>query len=623
MTVGRIQGVLGQSPAVDEIAGFLARYAPFDALAADELAAVAAQAELVELDAGAFALVEDGPPAEHLWIVRTGAVELLHEEEIIEVLEPGESFGHLSLLSGLAPSFTVRSRAETSCYRLPREAALRVLGRPEGAGFLARTLRLRLTSTGHTVHGLPELATVHVAELISGPPLFCEPGVSIARAAEIMTESGRSAVLLRSGELLIVTDADVRAKSVAGPISPQNPVLRIAEPAVVVEPTRLAVDAVVEMLDRGVEHVAVVERDGTVAGVVSAADMMGLQGRSPFALRHAILHAADEDELVAVAGRLGSLFLTLVEAGMAPVDVGRMLALQQDALTVRLLELARRRHGEAPVAWAWLVLGSGARRELTLGSDQENALAYADSGDPGVDAYFERLAADVDDGLARCGFVVDANAVLARDRLWRMSLPRWERTIASCFASPDRSHLIRATVVFDFRRVAGGLDVTPPLTALLREAGDHPDFVRRLARTATDFRPPLGFRGAFATKTKDAPPGTVDIKRGGMLPVVNLARFHALASRVTISATLDRLVAVEELGALPREEATALREAFATAWRIRLDHHARLIAAGRAPDNHVDPAGLAPLAREELREAFRAVLAAQKRLQVYLPPGVS
>jgi CBS domain-containing protein len=377
------------------------------------------------------------------------------------------------------------------------------------------------------------------------------------------------------------------------------------------------------MLDRGVEHVAVVD-GAEVLGVVSAADTLGLQGRSPFALRHAILHAAEADELTRVAARLGPLFLALLDAGASPADVGRVLTLQYEALTARLIDFALARHGDAPAQWAWLALGSAARRELTPGSDQENALAYAESDDPGVDEFFARLAADVNDGLVRCGFVTDANSVLARDKLWRMTQSQWEQTLSSCFDSPDRSRLIRATVAFDFRQIAGALDVTPGFVAILRNAGEHPDFVRRLARTATDFKPPLGFRGALQTKGDDKTPrGTIDVKRGGMLPIVNLARFHALASGVTISATLDRLVTVEELRRVPHDEATALREAFEVSWRIRLAHHARQVEAGAQPDNYVDPETLGPLEREELREALRAIVSAQKRLQVYLPAGVS
>jgi CBS domain-containing protein len=530
-------------------------------------------------------------------------------------------FGHPSLLTGLAPSFTVRAQEDSLIVRIPGEPALALLTRPEGAGFVARTLRERLTRTGHTVHGLPALGTIPVADLISGPPLFCDGSTAISKAAALMTEHDSSALLVRDGELLIVTDADMRARVVAGRLSPENPVIRIARPAVVAEPTRLAVDVVIDMLDRGADHVAIV--DGrTVLGVVSSIDLMGIESRSPFSLRHRLLRARDEDELVAAAGGLGALLAALLDAGLDAPQIGRVLTLQFDTITERLLDFALTAEGTPPVAWAWLAFGSAARRELTLGSDQEHGLAYADPADPEIDAQLERIAASVTAGLERCGFEHDANSVLAAQSLWRMPAGAWEQTFADCLAKPDRSHLIRATVAFDFRHVAGGLEITPPLVELIRSAGQHPDFVRLLARTATHYKPPLGFRGTLATGRDDgSPEGKIDVKRGGMLPIVNLARFHAIVNQVTISATLDRLVAAEQLGALPREDATALREALAIAWKVRLEHHAAQIGAGTPTDDFVDPADLPPLLRNDLREAFRAIARAQKQLSVYTPLG--
>ncbi len=225
-------------------------------------------------------------------------------------------------------------------------------------------------------------------------------------------------------------------------------------------------------------------------------------------------------------------------------------------------------------------------------------------------------------GLTRCGFDADPNDVLAGNRLWRMPESEWLKTFHECLQSPDRSHLIRATVAFDFRHGGGGLEVVAPLVQILRGAPAHPDFIRRLARTATDYKPPLGFRGSLVVGRSGEQTGKLDIKRGGVLPVVNLARFHALAGGITISATLDRLVAAEETGALEAEVARALREAFAIVSRIRLQHHAAQIEAGRRPDNLIDPDELPPLTRRELREAFRAVAHAQKQLGVYVPLGL-
>jgi len=148
----------------------------------------------------------------------------------------------------------------------------------------------------------------------------------------------------------------------------------------------------------------------------------------------------------------------------------------------------------------------------------------------------------------------------------------------------------------------------------IRRAPEHPDFLGRVARTVTDIRPPLNFRRRLT--------GEFDVKKGGVVPLVNLARFHALSNGVTISPTLDRLIAVEEMGALGTDSARGLREAFSILCKVRLEHHAAQIEAGRPPDNIIDPKELPPLARIDVQEALRAIIDAQKMLGPHAPGHV-
>ena len=605
---------------VEEIADFLVDFPPFDQLARDDLLRIAAAVTIRSYPAGTDILVEDGPPATELFVIRNGSIELRHQDQVVDILEPEESFGHPSLLTGMAAAFTVRAHEDTTCYAIGRELALEVLGRPEGAIFVARTMRERLTRTGHTVHGLPEVRTIRVGNLIAAPPVLCRPDRTIREAASLMSAERVSGLFVSAaGELGIVTDTDFREKVVAGGVSPEAPISTImSRPLKTVRADRFAADAALDMLYAGVEHLAVTDARGKVVGVVSAGDLMGLAYWSPFALRAAIFNAPTEAALDAATKELPGMFAALVQAGLSAPDIGRVLALSCDAVTIRLLDFAIARHGPAPRAWAWLALGSVARRELTLASDQDNALAYADPGDEEVDAYFERIAAHVNAGLGRAGFGADISGVVAENALWRMSESRWIQTFRDCLETLDWSHLIRAAVAFDFRHVAGGLEITPPLVAVLQEAREHRGFLAHIARTATDVDVPLPNWFQVSRWERQE----IDIKKTGIVPIANLARFHALSNGITISPTLDRLIAAEELGVLNKETTQSLQEAFTFIWQVRLDHHARQIREGRSPDNLIRPNQLPPLARKELREAFRAIAAAQQQLYRFVPLGM-
>ncbi len=613
---------------MDNLDTFLSRYPPFDSLTADELHAVVADARAISYDAGQEALVEDGSPAVGLWVVLTGSMEIVHEGETIQILEPGELFGHPSLLTGMAPAFSVRAHEPASCALLPAQAGRRVLGTEAGAAYVAQSMRKRLTRAGHTVHGLLDVGTTPVSAIMR-KPTFCGAEETVRTAAQRLGEHGVAALLVdlpgADGDraIGIVTDAEVRAAVVAGGGALERPVAQIARTPVPTVPVgQLAVEATIDMLAAGSDVVAVLDSDGVV-GVLSAGDLLGLDARSPIALRHTILGAADEDGLVRSAEHLPRLFLALVRAGVPSRDLGRVLTLQHDAVVARLVDFSVWRNGAAPLAWSWLNLGSAARRELTLASDQDNALAYADppaGAEDEVDAYFERLGSDVNAGLARCGIGVDNNGVLAGKRLWRMPKSAWLRTFDECFEIPDESHLIRATVAFDFRPGSGGLAVAGELTSRVRAAGEHAQFMRLMARTAIGYPVALGgVRGQLAVGKEGDPPGKLDIKRGAIIPLVNLVRFHALANCVTISNTLDRIEAVAHVGGLERDSADALGEAFTVISAVRFEHHAELIAAGSPPDNLIDPDALRPIARADLRAALSEVKRAQKQLGAWAP----
>ena len=297
--------------------------------------------------------------------------------------------------------------------------------------------------------------------------------------------------------------------------------------------------------------------------------------------------------MIEAARHLPQTVVALIRAGVSAVDLGRVLALATDTAVTRLMELAVAEEGEAPVPWAWMALGSVARREQALTSDQDNAMAYAPPADPEVDAYFEAVATRVNDQLTACGFGPDNAGVLARNREWRMSADEWTNVFEVCLEQPDHSHLIRAAVSFDFRSVVGALDIVAPLVAVERRAPAYPGFLRRLARTATDFPTPLGRRNRISTD-KD---GAFDIKKQGVVPIANLARFHALSVGGTVSPTLDRLATAAQGGAISEGTHAALAEAFELVVRMRLEHQAEQVERGEVPDDRIHPDRLTPLTR--------------------------
>ena len=600
-------GSRGES--LEEIATFLSSdVEAFRTLAGDQLARLAAAVTHRELAAGETMIVEGGPPSTQLWVLRDGTLDLLRRDRLVTVMTSGELLGYASLLTRTAPAFTVRARSDCALFCIPGDLGVELLSREEGVRWLATTQRDALLYAARSLSPLPEVQTLPVTSVIRAAPQVYDAETTIGEAAAFMNADGRSAILVRTRDGLgIVTDVDLREKVVIGGASRDAPVSAImSTPVHTIGAGTLAAEASITMLTHGVGHLPVIDEGGAVVGIVSAGDLMSLEARNPFALRHAMHWARDEDELAAAANDTSKLFVDLLDARLDAPLVCRVLTVLHDTLTARLLELAFERHGAPPVDYAWLVFGSAARNEFTLASDQDNGLAYADTDDPEVGAYFGRVAQDVNAGLARCGIEADPHGVLAGGEIWHRTLSSWKRIFSIFLAGDDDKLVLNASVCFDYRQAAGRLYVEQALTDLLREAPAHPPFMQCLARLGSGFRPQVsGLRHKLDR--------LVDIKQGGLLPIQNLARYHALARGITIQATLDRLAAVCEVDAEGAECDRTLREAYLTLKQLQLEHHAEAVRAGKKPDNDIDTDALRPLAHANLQEALRVVAAAQSR----------
>ena len=104
---------------MQEFADFLGSQPPFDALSADDLTRLARQVEVEYFAAGTVIVPADAQPLDHLYVIRTGAVEISDRGRTVDLLGPGDTFGHISVLTGLPPALSARAAEDTLCYRLP------------------------------------------------------------------------------------------------------------------------------------------------------------------------------------------------------------------------------------------------------------------------------------------------------------------------------------------------------------------------------------------------------------------------------------------------------------------------------------------------------------------------
>src|SRR5246127_2364221 len=104
---------------LSEIARFLAHRPPFAALAPEELGEVVSETQIEFYLTGSVILSEDGGPVTFLRVIHSGGVDIVHDGKLLDLLGPGDTFGHAAMLSGLPPGFEARAAEDTLCYRIP------------------------------------------------------------------------------------------------------------------------------------------------------------------------------------------------------------------------------------------------------------------------------------------------------------------------------------------------------------------------------------------------------------------------------------------------------------------------------------------------------------------------
>jgi CBS domain-containing protein len=613
--------------AAAEVVEFLRAHPPFDALELEVVRRVAASAEVEFFRTGDTVFSQGAEPVAYLRVVRSGAVEIIHDERVLDLLGVGELFGQASMLSGLPPGFAARAAENTLCYRIPEAEARSLLAREENIRFVARSL-LDHPTVGAKAEPAPPRDPAHqpVATLLRDPPVVCAPEASIREAAQLMTAAGATSVVvdLGAGSLGILTDHDLRTRVVAGGISTDAPVsAAMTAPAYTCQPDRLGGEVLLDMLDRGFRHFPVVAATGEILGVVSDMDLVATEARSSFYLRQAIARAKTVSELVKAARELRPTVLALHDARAAATNICAVYTVVVDALTRRLLELAVHEAGEPAAPFAWLALGSGARREATPASDVDSAIVwFGEVGDGEIRPYLHEIAKQVATGLEACGLRIDDHGATASDLRFVRSLESWQRAARSWLADPNQEQaLILVSVLVDSRPV-WGVHTGTPVADTFKLAPKHPGLLRLLARFALSYRPPTGFFRGLVVEHSGEHRGRLDLKHGGMIPIVDLARWAGMAAGVTSASTIERLHAARQTGTLSAADAHTLEDAFELITELRVEHHVEQLRAGVELDDYLNPSALSALTRRHLKEAFRAVASIQRRVSNELSLGI-
>ncbi|MGE2714819.1 putative nucleotidyltransferase substrate binding domain-containing protein [Mycolicibacterium litorale] len=596
---------------------FLAEHTPFQAMPEEELGRLVDGARVEEFPPGTVVADYSGRVPDDVWMVFDGQVTLhaSADDAVIDTVNPGGIFGYTPMLLGEGMQYHARTALPSKLIRLPAELVRSQFASPAGLAFLASSAWKATTGTrpsgaagGHTV-----------GELVDSEVLTVCPQTTVRDAVIEMTRHKVSYVLIRLPDsgLGIFTDRDLRTRVVAAGLPVDVEISRVmTAPARTVTADLTTETVLMEMLESGVRHMPVLTGRGDVVGVLEDADLLAASARQSFTLRRAIGSAVDAHELQRVGQRVRRLPGEVFRNGTKASATSAILSVVVDSLVRRALEIAVAESGGDADGFAWLTLGSVARREAMPSSDVDTALSWRDELFSRADG-LRAVAARTHSILDGCGLPSDRNGAVATAPGFSRPASQWRAASQGWLDQPLRDHgLIMSSLLIDARVVWGDPALHTAATAY-RRLRDHPEALRLQLLDALSGRVRTrSLRDVLARRS-----GTFDLKSHAMTPIVNLARWGGLTAGLTTATTPARLAAAAHARAISTQDATTLSDVFVMLQRLRMAHQVDQLAVGHTPGDVVTMSELSPLNRSLLNEGLREIAAVQRRVrQSGIPP---
>ncbi|MGD2080662.1 MAG: putative nucleotidyltransferase substrate binding domain-containing protein [Nitrospirota bacterium] len=457
-----------------------------------------------------------------------------------------------------------------------------------------------------------ELSSVMVS-----PVYTCGPGESVTRAAREMARQKISSVVVvgEEGEPLgILTEGDVLRRIVASGREDASSV-KVSEimspnPATL-GPGDTIYRALSVLASLGVKHLPLAE-EGRVVGMVTLRQMLRLRHPEPTLLIGRVQEARSPADLGALLGEMAGVASAKLAAGIGAFDVSVMLSLINRDIHRRAFEMSVERAGELPAEVCLFVTGSHGRMENLLSTDQDHGMIIAEGGEE-HEAYFIELARTFSEMLLEIGYAWCPGYVMSANPTWRKTVPEWKRQISYWFERQMPGLARYVTVFFDAAPILGSEALFHEVDGFARGLlAEHYEVLRLLHEEEGSHRVPTGLLGRFITEREGEHKGELDIKRSGLIFVVEAVRILALMRGMGETSTLKRIAALVEGGRMHPDDGEYYEAAFKSLLHFALRAEVEKALAGAEPDTYVRPSGLSPREKELLRHAYRAVSSLQE-----------
>jgi CBS domain-containing protein len=608
---------------------------PFDQLPDAVFQRISASAKVQKFPAQINIFNQHDEPTGYLYVIKSGLVEIVvlapgGVEMTVDLRKEGGFFGVTPIFTDGGYTAGARPATETECYLIPADLLVEIAANyPHITDFFNKTVYSRvrnLYSDMVNEHARNTLTQVEaypfkkrLSEIMSAPAETCSLDTPIPEIARQMTIRGIGAVLVcDSNKRLtgIVTERDLVSKVLARQMT-NGKTATAAEVMTpnphTMSPETFMYEATTFMMAHKNKHIPILDRD-TIVGIVTLQDLMKFRSQKSMLLVGNINKARTIEDLIIARSEIVKVARALMGESRSHVETMEIISYIHHRIIRRCYDIVlddAKRHGLTPpdIRFCFFIMGSGGRKEMLLGPDQDNGLIYEDFPDSKaeeVEAFFTPFAEKLVGALARIGYPRCKGKVMANNPIWRGRLKEWKKRIADWIRVPEPQKVRYSSIFFDFMPIAGEATLCQDLRDIVhRHIKEHPIFLYHMMELDFKHKVPLSLIGRFTTSREKEHKGTLSVKEAGSIFIVDCVRMFLLEQQIDATTTSERIDELVKLKIFTSETAEHIKAAFEAFTFLRLRNEIAMIDQGKFPSHFLDPYELSKNEQDLLKEAFR------------------
>ncbi|CAM2818614.1 DUF294 nucleotidyltransferase-like domain-containing protein [Vibrio neptunius] len=556
-------------------------------------------------------LLATGGNSQHLHILIKGTVEerSAKGEEIFAHYANDDLFDVRALFEGKIRHHYV-ALEDTLTYLLPKSVFLELYNQNgQFAAYFDNNLakRQQLIEAAQQQQNLAEFILTKVDRDIYHPPMILSPEQPLNEVTQILKQNGIDAALVRLHDddprltntpshlpFAIVTRTNMLHAVMLDEYPLNTQVSAIATfPVIHVDDGDFLFNAMIKMTRQRLKRVLVA--DGTKAvGMLDMTQILSAFSTHSHVLTLSIARASSIEELALASNRQRQLVDSLLANGIRTRFIMELISAVNEQIIEKAFQLI------VPPALhdhcCLIVLGSEGRGEQILKTDQDNALIIKD----GLEWHqCNTIMAQLTHTLQQLGYPLCPGNVMVNNPKWVKSQSDWQTTLTRWSKPSSAEHVMDLAIFTDAHAVAGNKTLLKPVRQHLKGLMlNNMLALQDFTRPALQFSLPLTLFGNVKSNKQG-----VDLKIGGIFPIVHGIRTLTLEYGLEENNTFDRIDALRSKRILEPETADNLNEALKLFFKLRLSQQ----VANQHSHNHINLKLLERTERDLLRHSLHVV----------------